>query len=61
MKLKSIGNQYKANLNEQSPNPQGSAAVENVYEMIEDATLSAEDVVAVAEGTKSLEFLSNND
>lgn len=60
MKLKSVGMQYRANPNEPSTKPQSSAAVEDVYEMIEGAALSAEDVVAVAEGTESLEFLSNN-
>ena len=60
MKLKSVGMQYRANPNEQSTKPQSSAAVEDVYEMIEGAALSAEDVVAVAEGTELLEFLSNN-
>ena len=46
MKLKSVGMQYRANPNEPSTKPQSSAAVEDVYEMIEGAALSAEDVVA---------------
>lgn len=48
MKLKSVGMQYRANPNEQSTKPQSSAAVEDVYEMIEGAALSAEYVVDYA-------------
>ena len=60
MKLKSIGNTHKADTHEKSPKSQSSAAVEDVYEMIESTAISAEDVVTVAEGIKPLGFLANN-